>query len=439
MADFKPDFLGYNFVWFMGVVEDRDDPLKLGRVKIRCFGWHPTDSGELPTDGLPWAQTVQPVTAPAAPSSGLTEGTWVFGFFMDGEDAQRPMIVGQVPGYRFDSEGKNSESELPRAARVEEKHPSPQSEVRKKQRVTGIVYDAFAGSTWDEPLEPNDKAYPYVQTVSSEAGFITEIIFKKGELNLNTAEYDPNTGNLVGEDKPDQARQVTYDTSGGFDERKSPSGDKVVKVIGDNYEVICGYSYMYVKGDLNLTVDGNMNQNITKNYTMTVGGDYYVAVGGDEDLNVTGLGTYNYGLGRTTEIAAGGDERTVQAGGSTDLIVAGGMKTTVEEGGKTTTVNGATKLTVTGNHTVDITGNQTITISDYHEFTSATHSIQLGSGTLEGDVIIANRGDITTINSTTGNISSVYAPTVKTSASSTINIMTHKHIASGTPTTTPIP
>ena len=37
----KKDFMGIEgFVWFYGVVEDRKDPLFLGRVKVRCIGFH---------------------------------------------------------------------------------------------------------------------------------------------------------------------------------------------------------------------------------------------------------------------------------------------------------------------------------------------------------------------------------------------------------------
>jgi len=173
--DFKPDFLGYNFLWFIGVVEDRNDPLKLGRVRVRCFGWHSTDKNKLKTEDLPWAQTIQPVTAPSAAASGLTEGIWVFGFFMDGDQAQRPMIMGQIPGYNFDDENKG-ESELPRAARVEEAYPSLQSETRKQKIETNIAKDYGSEEVWNEPEEPQDALYPYVQTVSSESGILTQVV-----------------------------------------------------------------------------------------------------------------------------------------------------------------------------------------------------------------------------------------------------------------------
>ena len=50
------DFMGRDgFIWFAGVVEDRQDPLKLGRVRVRCLGYHTDDRNVLPTEDLPWA------------------------------------------------------------------------------------------------------------------------------------------------------------------------------------------------------------------------------------------------------------------------------------------------------------------------------------------------------------------------------------------------
>ena len=49
-------FMGKDgFVWFVGVVEDRQDPQKLGRVRVRCLGHHTEDNVKLPTADLPWA------------------------------------------------------------------------------------------------------------------------------------------------------------------------------------------------------------------------------------------------------------------------------------------------------------------------------------------------------------------------------------------------
>lgn len=92
------DFIGLNgFIWWVGVIETRDDPLKLGRCRVRIFGWHADDVNKLPTEQLPWAQVLLPTTGTRTQSS-IIEGDWVSGYFLDGENAQEPVIVGIFPG-----------------------------------------------------------------------------------------------------------------------------------------------------------------------------------------------------------------------------------------------------------------------------------------------------------------------------------------------------
>ena len=60
---YDKDYLGKNnFVWFNGVVEDRQDPQKLGRLRVRCVGIHTDNKDELPTADLPWSQLIHPIT-----------------------------------------------------------------------------------------------------------------------------------------------------------------------------------------------------------------------------------------------------------------------------------------------------------------------------------------------------------------------------------------
>ena len=91
-----------NFVWFQGVIEDRNDPLKIGRVKIRCYGYHTENKQDLPTEDLPWATPITPVTSASVNGIGETPlgpvtGTWVVGFFRDGSLAQNPVYFGTIP------------------------------------------------------------------------------------------------------------------------------------------------------------------------------------------------------------------------------------------------------------------------------------------------------------------------------------------------------
>ena len=90
------EFLGQNqFVWWHGVVEDVADPLMLGRVRVRVYGYHSDDRIELPIASLPWAYPMQPITSAALSGigtspTGLLVGSHVFGFFRDGSEAQDP-------------------------------------------------------------------------------------------------------------------------------------------------------------------------------------------------------------------------------------------------------------------------------------------------------------------------------------------------------------
>ena len=96
ISDDNKDFAGKNgFIWFTAVIEDRQDPIKLGRVRVRCVGWHAENKMHLPTSMLPWATVAYPPnnTNPYAPK----EGDMVFGFFADGESAQAPIVVGAFP------------------------------------------------------------------------------------------------------------------------------------------------------------------------------------------------------------------------------------------------------------------------------------------------------------------------------------------------------
>ena len=97
-------FLGRDgFVWWVGVVEDRLDPLFLGRCRVRILGWHTKDKSILPTTGLPWSMPIQPLASAAQTGVGISptgpvEGSWIFGFFRDGNEAQEPMMLGTMGG-----------------------------------------------------------------------------------------------------------------------------------------------------------------------------------------------------------------------------------------------------------------------------------------------------------------------------------------------------
>ena len=87
---------------FTGCVENRQDPLKLGRCQVRVVGLHNYDKTQLKTEDLPWAYPMQPVTSAAMSGIGHSplgpvEGTWVVVMFRD-DDEQQPIILGTIGG-----------------------------------------------------------------------------------------------------------------------------------------------------------------------------------------------------------------------------------------------------------------------------------------------------------------------------------------------------
>ena len=124
-ALFNPGFLGGSFLWWIGQIvddstwrdninpgkyEDRTSIPGWGRrYKVRIIGLHDQGETTIPSDQLPWAQVMYPVTAgggqtAAMDSTKLRQGNMVFGFFLDGQERQVPVIMGVL--------GNNSQTVL---------------------------------------------------------------------------------------------------------------------------------------------------------------------------------------------------------------------------------------------------------------------------------------------------------------------------------------
>jgi hypothetical protein len=86
----------------IGCVENRMDPLMLGRCQVRIVGLHTHDKVELPTKDLPWAHPMGPITSASMNGigwspTGVVQGTWVIIIFMD-EFKQQPIMIGTIGG-----------------------------------------------------------------------------------------------------------------------------------------------------------------------------------------------------------------------------------------------------------------------------------------------------------------------------------------------------
>jgi len=104
----KTNFIGRDgFRWWIGQIppktkssSEQSNGAGWGnRVKVRILGYHPYSVVELPDDDLPWANVLLGTTdgsgaANRANSVALSPGDTVFGFFLDGDNGQVPVIMG---------------------------------------------------------------------------------------------------------------------------------------------------------------------------------------------------------------------------------------------------------------------------------------------------------------------------------------------------------
>lgn len=305
------NFIGREgFIWFLGVVEDRLDPEQLGRVRVRCFGWHSEDKALIPTADLPWAHPVFPPNHPATYTP--KEGDYVFGFFMDAESAQNPVVVGVMPGKpkekpdynlgfsdpRTDFGSTPTDEAYPLKKRINDATTSRIArgrldgtviETRKRNLKKGVKI-AMKG-TWDEPPPPYAPVYPYNNVLETESGHAFELDDTKDKERINIAHKN---GSFI---------EMDY------------NGDKIQKVVRDEYTVIMGNDYIYVEGNCNLTVGGNCNLKAVGKLNVEAAEMNFSSAG---DIKMKAGGSFKLESGGTFDIKGGGAVK-VGAGGKLSL------------------------------------------------------------------------------------------------------------------------
>ncbi len=368
------------FQWFVGVVEDRNDPKTLGRVKVRCLGYHTEDLVKLPTADLPWAHPMNPITSATVSGIGQTplgavEGTWVVGFFTDGNRAQQPVIIGTLPGVpkdlpvKDDTKGfqdyisgsfpKYKETDVNRLA-VNEKdddgnETNPHSTLTQRRTtrelavgtaqidgvITGVAQfdadlDTENGGKWDQPEIPYNAEYPHNHVYESEGGHLKEF-----------------------DDTKDNERIHERHTSGSGYEI-GPDGTKVTKVVKDNYNIITNDDYCHIQGTSRQTVDKGLRVRV--NSKGESGNNYNIEVGQGSSLNIE----VNGGNINLVTLGTGKDAGDININASRDLNmqVGRGMNIdvigTIIESSKVKTQTTQEALTEnSGTHTIN-TGKNTI-------------------------------------------------------------------------------
>ena len=103
----QSNFIGRDgFRWWIGQIPPIESQGKQtngggwgNRCKVRIMGYHPYNNVELKNEDLPWAQVLLPTTSGSGAANYSTNpklrpGDVVFGFFLDGDNGQNPVIMG---------------------------------------------------------------------------------------------------------------------------------------------------------------------------------------------------------------------------------------------------------------------------------------------------------------------------------------------------------
>jgi hypothetical protein len=159
----RTDVLGRDgYTWWVGEVEDNNDPSKLGRVRVRILGWYTGHKSkedyikEVPTEVLPWANVLLPTDKPQTKNTGtmseLQCGSWVLGFFLDGDEAQLPIVLGAFRGFQVEGADKRTTVADPKVA--EKDAPANAKQQETPLGTTALDGASFAKTQQSSPSSP---------------------------------------------------------------------------------------------------------------------------------------------------------------------------------------------------------------------------------------------------------------------------------------------
>lgn len=343
------DFAGKNnFTWWQGVVEDIMDPLKLGRARVRIFGWHNPNKEQIPTSDLPWASVMMPANNPSISGkgwspNGLVAGCWVIGFFRDGYFGQDPVIMGSLPGLNPIEPLVPSDDAAPMEVRMnpESLNAWKQQKIAENRRKSDnlrkvMETDDVSRNSAGGVINMTD--YPQNPMVDTSSGFYdpsgiyplvsrmdepdtnrlarrdkitSTIVQSKTEMMVGPIEtaiagswnepdpaynasyphnhvYESESGHVVEyDDTPGAERMHWYHRSGTFTE-VHPLGGEVHKVVSNAWDITVGDKMIYVKGNASFNCDKVVKIMMGRDLDIEIGGDVKMFVKGNMTTDVMG-------------------------------------------------------------------------------------------------------------------------------------------------------
>lgn len=207
--------------WFIAIVEEVNDPLKLGRVKVRV----PALQDDISTEDLVWARPISPVQSASyygigMSPNGLIPGSLVFGFFLTGSEGNIPLIVGSICKLNNNDPNLSDVNALAR-----EVNNIPKTQVHYES-------DINQGVTFDEPKPTYAAKYPYNHVMKTLSG--------------HTVEFDDTPG----------ANRVHIWTPTGTYIEISNDGSETTKVMGNRTNITMKDEKVFIEGKSTIIVKG---------------------------------------------------------------------------------------------------------------------------------------------------------------------------------------
>ena len=298
---------------YYGIVEDRQDPLKIGRVRVRVYEVHPRRKDFVSTPDLPWAQVMLPTTSAGLSGfgmqHGLVEGSTVVVFFRDEELCQQPVVIGSTAGIpssgmyetnndilttRSVNKGFNDPRRLETSGY--DGTPDGKNPDHSPKRGFGLttaldtapkIYESRdisyigKGSSITEPTLTEDMLpyYPLYTDKSDlskladttdekdlHAGrdIIKDILPSKKEIKSPAKPIYPynkvlqtESGHVLEVDDTPSAERIAIEHRSGTFQEIHPDGSQVTRVVNDNYTIICRDEEVFVGGKVNIKVLGD--------------------------------------------------------------------------------------------------------------------------------------------------------------------------------------
>lgn len=319
---------------FIGVIEDVNDPMEMGRLRVRIHGHHNPSLKELPTQALPWAATVSPVTSSSMAGTGsslnVKEGQWVVGFFLD-DQMQQPVVTGTINGathypdvdtalgFRDPFGDTGSGIDVPKSASASRFQLSAEYERRVELYTDSVVpmathIDEDERLVWSLPTsdETVNPTYPNNKVFSSSSGHSLEMDDTPGFERVAVHHRSGSRVEWVQDGSVVEVVRANRYTVVIKDDNIIIEGNANVTVLGD--------ARMYVKGDQIVEVDGDQ--------IVTVHGDRKTYIGGEDMTEVTGAASLNIGSDRATHIHGADD---MEVTGSLNERIGGSQTTQVAD------------------------------------------------------------------------------------------------------------